>query len=447
MPKKGGKKRTGWGAGQDPREAEEMQAQAVRRQAEADDAMFGEWSSGGAGGAGAAGAAGGGGLARQRSRRGPAYDELLDKGIPHHMLRRAWVVADGDPEGAMDFVRANFDQPGAFWDADAEGDPKHLGSPPCAGSGGSDVDEGTPLRRVLSAGSEPRRSGARLAWHTQPQHHSQYSQPVPEPVPEEHSGVPSGMLVEQPLHDLLAQARDTLAAAAKAWADGPSALAEPQKAGEEDITGQAHTSPALRSPELVQAERDLESLEKHYFDEVMAIKNPPHGLIVTARCVAAILHAEGALPEEFSVLQPGTAESQEWRRLQRLLLERSFRTILLECTANLLLRGETTRSKYLEEYANTYTQDPSFVPEALGKVSRLAECLCAWCLAVLNLNSAHSTQEDEAAVACGSASRAALARVGKKCADEEAQFVRHVRTGEVRLTSTCSLATHCRIQI
>ena len=59
---------------------------------------------------------------RQRSQRGPAYDELLGKGIPHRMLRRAWVVADGDPEEAMGFIRANFDQPGAFWLADGESD-------------------------------------------------------------------------------------------------------------------------------------------------------------------------------------------------------------------------------------------------------------------------------------------------------------------------------------
>ena len=48
-------------------------------------------------------------LARQRSRHGERYDTLLDRVIPHRMLHRAWIVAGGDAEAAMEFVRANFE--------------------------------------------------------------------------------------------------------------------------------------------------------------------------------------------------------------------------------------------------------------------------------------------------------------------------------------------------
>ena len=245
-----GKKGKGWRYPRhDPgRRVEELRAQAAWRQAEADDEMIGGWA-----GQGAAG--GGAGLVRQRSRRGAAYDELLDKGIPHHMLRRAWVVADGDPEGAMSFVRANFDQPGAFWHSNDDQAPEFRGAPPPAAATSSDQDEGASLRRALSTGSQPRRSGAQLPW--------QHTQPVPEPETDEQSSVPHAMLVEQPLHDLLAESHTALAAATNAWEDAPHELAEPQMNGG-DIVGE-ETSQALTSPELMQAERDLSSLRRADF--------------------------------------------------------------------------------------------------------------------------------------------------------------------------------------
>ena len=200
-----GKKGKGRGKG-DRRErgkAEELQAEEAWRQAEAEDAMIGGWMESGVAGSGRAG------LVRQHSRRGPAYDALLERGIPHHMLRRAWVVADGDPEGAMAFVRANFDQPGTFWHPSDDQTPEFRSAPPPANGASSEQDQGATLRRVRSAGSQPRRSGAQWQ-HTQPE-----PEPAPAPDPEEMSSVPDAMLAEQPLHDLLAQSHAALAAATK----------------------------------------------------------------------------------------------------------------------------------------------------------------------------------------------------------------------------------------
>ena len=68
-------------------------------------------------------------LSRQLSRHGPVYDALLEKGIPRRMLRRAWVVSGQDVEGAMAFIRANFDAEDAFWDSPSEASSAEPASP------------------------------------------------------------------------------------------------------------------------------------------------------------------------------------------------------------------------------------------------------------------------------------------------------------------------------
>ena len=41
-------------------------------------------------------------LRRSPSAHGPGYDDLLAKGIPRRMLRKAWIVSDSDPDAAME---------------------------------------------------------------------------------------------------------------------------------------------------------------------------------------------------------------------------------------------------------------------------------------------------------------------------------------------------------
>ena len=75
------------------------------------------------------GADGGAALTRQLSRHGPEYDALIERGIPRRMLRHAWIASGGDSDGAMAFIRANFDQPAEFWA------PSEEIAPPTEGSG------------------------------------------------------------------------------------------------------------------------------------------------------------------------------------------------------------------------------------------------------------------------------------------------------------------------
>ena len=60
-------------------------------------------------------------LVRTMTGHGTRYDELLAQGMPHHMLRHAWIVTRGDAAEAERFVHDNFDQPESFWTAGAEG--------------------------------------------------------------------------------------------------------------------------------------------------------------------------------------------------------------------------------------------------------------------------------------------------------------------------------------
>ena len=59
----------------------------------------------------------GGELTRQTSVHGAGYDALIEQGVPRRMLKRAWVMGGGEMDGAMEFIRANFDQPDDFWGA------------------------------------------------------------------------------------------------------------------------------------------------------------------------------------------------------------------------------------------------------------------------------------------------------------------------------------------
>jgi hypothetical protein len=61
-------------------------------------------------------AADGAELVRTRTSHGPEYDAMVERGIPRRMVRRAWVATGGVADEAMDFIRANFDQPSAFWE-------------------------------------------------------------------------------------------------------------------------------------------------------------------------------------------------------------------------------------------------------------------------------------------------------------------------------------------
>jgi len=45
---------------------------------------------------------------------GPEYDKLIER-VPRHMLRHAWIAGGSNSEGAMAFIRANFDKPKEFW--------------------------------------------------------------------------------------------------------------------------------------------------------------------------------------------------------------------------------------------------------------------------------------------------------------------------------------------
>ena len=57
---------------------------------------------------------GGAALARTGSRHGLAYDALVAWGVPHRMLRRAWIVGAGDPDqvrAAAESARASLWQP------------------------------------------------------------------------------------------------------------------------------------------------------------------------------------------------------------------------------------------------------------------------------------------------------------------------------------------------
>eukprot|EP01043_Picozoa_sp_COSAG02_P117681 COSAG02_NODE_54219_length_297_cov_0.848485_1_plen_89_part_10 len=59
--------------------------------------------------------AAGGGLERQLSAHGAKYEGLLAKGVPRHMLARAWVVCAGDAAEAEMYIQQNADQPPSFW--------------------------------------------------------------------------------------------------------------------------------------------------------------------------------------------------------------------------------------------------------------------------------------------------------------------------------------------
>ena len=255
------------------------------------------------------------------------------------------------------------------------------------------------------------------------------------------------MLVEQPLHDLLAQSHAALAAAAKAAAEAPP---EPEPEPAVDSTdaamGAETTGAVLSSPQLVQAEIALDGIRKMDICELMAIRRPPMIVIKSFRCVAMILHEEGQLPEEHRALRPTVrhlqteAKSDDWTDFRHLALRNpsGFMQLLKQCTAT--CRGRAARSRY----SSIYTQDPEFSPQRGAMASRLAGVLCEWCLAVLNLRSANSTsstvgEEEAAAVASGSRSHAAMARFGKKCAAEDAQFVTRVRNGDALEFDMCTL--------
>lgn len=117
---------------------------------------------------------------------GSGYQDLVDKGIPRHMLKLAWVVAHGNADEAMSFVRANFDQPSSFWRpmSSAGGDSavevaKRTPAEPavlptngaaaaaataaCPSHWNATEDSGTGLRRVKSVGSQPMRRRAATA--------------------------------------------------------------------------------------------------------------------------------------------------------------------------------------------------------------------------------------------------------------------------------------------
>lgn len=62
-----------------------------------------------------------GALSRQLSVHGPDYDTLLERGMPRRMLRKAWLMGGPSARQAMEFIRANFDQPDEFWDIAGQG--------------------------------------------------------------------------------------------------------------------------------------------------------------------------------------------------------------------------------------------------------------------------------------------------------------------------------------
>lgn len=211
---------------------DETAAAAATERAEADDSlMMDGWATGGSAGDGV-GEAGGGGLARQSSRRGAAYDELLDQGIPDRMLRRAWVACDGDLDAAMEYVRSNFDQPLAFWAAVGD-DGEVVGLSSLEGATSvakpavdpGEPDLGAPLRRALSVGAKPwhgpRSWPKKAPQKPEPQKLAPQKLAGPGPEPEPKSVERSSLLVPQPLHDLLAQANTALAAAHQAAASLP----------------------------------------------------------------------------------------------------------------------------------------------------------------------------------------------------------------------------------
>jgi hypothetical protein len=98
-------------------------------------------------------------LTRQLSSHGPGYDSLLELGVPRAMLRRAWVLGGGNPDGAMEFIRANFDQPPEFWggedSATTRSDPAGDGATTALARQSSAKPALTALRRLGSGEAAP----------------------------------------------------------------------------------------------------------------------------------------------------------------------------------------------------------------------------------------------------------------------------------------------------
>ena len=89
-------------------------------------------------------------LVRTRTSHGPEYDDMLERGIPRRMLRKAWIVTSGNAKRCMDYVRSNFDQPASFWLTASDGGT--LSEPEPASSGGDSVQP--LLARIAQAVSE-----------------------------------------------------------------------------------------------------------------------------------------------------------------------------------------------------------------------------------------------------------------------------------------------------
>lgn len=110
-------------------------------------------------------------LHRQLSVHGKEYDALLAKGVPRHMLARAWVVCNGDANDAELYIRSNADQPPEFWavppssdddeEEDGEGEDRVV---PAAGT--TAAAAATPTRRAAVAGAmrEPRGAAGGRRW-------------------------------------------------------------------------------------------------------------------------------------------------------------------------------------------------------------------------------------------------------------------------------------------
>jgi hypothetical protein len=112
-------------------------------------------------------------LHRQLSVHGLEYDALLAKGVPRHMVARAWVVCGGDAEEAEQYIRSNADQPPEFWavppssdddeEEDAEGvEGADRGAPAPATAAAAAA--ATPTRRAAGAAAPERGAAGGRRW-------------------------------------------------------------------------------------------------------------------------------------------------------------------------------------------------------------------------------------------------------------------------------------------